>query len=519
MPSLATYWQDMRRSLSEVDYTFVALRVLCLLGGAALLIAVPLPPVEKDLLGKALAAFTFYSAVCYLVIFLRPGILRRVYFVSLFLDLIFLTYLVRYQSFLGSSLFIGFYLLVCLHTIYFGLRFGLLVATLTAFLHLLSRSFDEGAVGWPDMALRLAFLYLLAVPVGLLSERVKKEKRTVDQLNAELARSLQNLRTTRDKLIEAEKFSALGRLTAYIAHEIRNPLTAAGGFARRLEKKLAPGSQEKEYASILVNEVNRLEKILLDTLIYGKAGDRKLARADLNTPARAAASLYRHLCQEHNITLREQFAPDLPPAIVDCGQVQQALDSLITNSIHAMPEGGTLTIRTGRTSRNNASYLTITVSDSGPGIESEIVDYIFEPFYSTKKIGVGTGLGLPIVKKIMDEHYGLIEVRNRPGQGVSFTLFFPWQSVEQDLMTPCWEFLRCGIETDAARRCNAFPYFGRICWVTAGTFGPGGIDGICAQKLENCRDCSFYKIVNSSLPLYTGESQQDHDRPSSPPPQ
>lgn len=313
------------------------------------------------------------------------------------------------------------------------------MATLTASLQLFFLSAGTGRIDCPEIALRLVFLYLLAVPVGLLSERVRKDKLTVDTLNSELARSLQNLKATQANLIEAEKFSALGRLTAYIAHEIRNPLTAVGGFARRLEKKLPAGSPEKEYAAILVKEVNRLEKILLDTLIYGKAGDLKLARSGLNTPAAAAASLYR--------------------------------------------------------------------DDTGPGIDPEIIDFVFEPFYSTKKIGIGTGLGLPIVKKIMDEHCGLIDVRNLPGQGASFTLCFPWQSEEQDLMTPCWEFLKCGIEMDAARRCGAFPYFGRICWTTAGSFGPGGIEGICAQKIENCRDCSFYQIVNASLPLYTGGPQ------------
>ncbi|MHB8810872.1 MAG: sensor histidine kinase [Desulfobulbaceae bacterium] len=512
MGFLETRWQAVSTVFSEVDFTFLALRLLCLLGGVVLLTAVPLPPPEQATLRLTLAAFAAYSTACYLIIFLRPAALRQVYFVSLFLDLIFLASLVRSQPSLGNSLFIGYYLLVCLHTIYFGLRFGLLVATLTVSLHFLCLADQAGRIAWTETTLRLAFLYLLAIPVGLLSERVRKDKRTVDTLNAELAGSLRNLRATQAKLIEAEKFSALGRLTAYIAHEIRNPLTAVGGFARRLEKRLATGSPEREYAVTLVREVNRLEKILLDTLIYGKAGDIRLVRADINTPALAAASLYHDLCQEQNIVLRQDFARDLPLAIIDCGQVQQALDSLIINSIHAMPQGGELTIRTDRKYKNSTSYLTIAVSDTGPGIDPEILDFIFEPFYSTKRIGVGTGLGLPIVKKIMDEHCGLIEVGNLPGHGTSFTLCFPWQSEKQDLMTPCWEYLKCGIETDAARRCGAFPYFGRICWATAGSFSSGGIKGICAQKIENCQECSFYKIVNATLPLYTGSGEASWSR-------
>ena len=511
-----TQWRAVAGVFSEVDATFLALRILCLLGGVVLLNVAHLPPAEKSFLGQALAAFAAYSAACYLVISMRPGRLRQVYFVSLFLDLLFLASLVHTQSYLGNSLFIGFYLLVCLHTIYFGLRFGLLVATLSASLYLLCLLVEKIPVARTETGLRLAFLFVLAVPVGLLSERVRKDKQTVDRLNADLARSLENLKATQDRLIEAEKFAALGRLTACIAHEIRNPLTAAGGFARRLEKKLAPGCPEKEYAALLVTEVGRLEKILRDTLIYGKAEDVRLVRAGLNIPAAAAAALYRDLCREQHILLREEFAPNLPPGIIDSDQVQQALDSLITNSIHAMPAGGELTIRTGRRRLNNTPYLTIIVSDTGPGVDPESIDLIFEPFYSTKKIGVGTGLGLPIVKRIMDEHRGLIEVRNLPGQGMAVTLCFPWQGTEQDLMTPCWEFLKCGIETDAARSCGAFPHFGRICWATAGSFSAGGIDGICAQKIENCTECAFYKIVHASLPLYTGPQARTEEPPPSP---
>jgi hypothetical protein len=102
----------------------------------------------------------------------------------------------------------------------------------------------------------------------------------------------------------------------------------------------------------------------------------------------------------------------------------------------------------------------------------------------------------------MDEHRGLVEIDNRPGQGMEVSLFFPYRSEEQDKMIPCWEYLQCGIETDTKRRCGAFPHFGRICWSTAGSFNAKNREGICAQKIENCADCIFYKIVNTRFPLY-----------------
>jgi signal transduction histidine kinase len=497
-----TKWQEVSSSTSEVDLTFLVLRILSLAGGLFWLIAVPLSPAEKTILTNALVFFGLYSLTCYCIIFMNPAWLRGVYLVTLFLDLIFLSYLVHIEPQLENSFFIGYYLLICLHTIYFGLRFGLLVATLSAMLYFGIIFHHISQLAWTEFALRIAFLFLIAGPVGLLSERVKKDKTIVENLNNELARSLQNLKETQEKLIDAEKFSALGRLTAYITHEIRNPLTAVGGFARRLEKKLTDGSSEKKYASVIIHEVSRLEKILLDTLIYGKAHDLQLDRNDINVPVNEAAALYRDLCQEQNISFEQQIDPNLPHGKIDAEQVQQALDNLISNSIQAMPQGGFLTLTTGLKGKNNTTFLTINVRDTGGGIDPDTLDYIFEPFYSTKKIGLGTGLGLPIVKKIMDEHWGLIEIDNRPGEGAAVTLCFPYQSEEQDQMLPCWEYLKCGIETDPSRRCGAYPHFGRICWSTAGSFSAKNREGICAQKIENCEDCVFYKIVNEHLPVY-----------------
>ena len=495
-------WLKVINQTSEVDLTFLILRILSLFGGIFWLILAPQSPEEKNILFTAFLCFGFYSTTCYLVIFLKPLWLKNVYLVSLFLDLIFLAYLIYSQSALENSFFVGFYLLVCLHTIYFGLRFGLLVATLSASLYLICIYDQLMHFEWTEIALRLVFLYLIALPVGLLSEKVKRDKQTVEKLNMELAESLKNLRSIQEKLIDAEKLSALGRLTAYIAHEIRNPLTALGGFARRLDKKLENGSPEKEYAAVMTREVARLEKILMDTLIYGKTTETKLVRDDLNKPVSATVSLFHELCEENGITQVENLAPALPMGKIDPEQVQQAMDSIISNSIQAMPQGGTLTVQTGQEVKNNTHYLSITVEDTGQGIDPELIEYIFEPFYSTKKIGAGTGLGLPIVKKIIDEHRGLIEVHNLPVKGTAFAMYFPYQSEEDDQKVPCWEFLKCGIEADATRRCSAYPYFGRICWSTAGSFSEAGIHGICAQKIENCQQCSFYKMVNYYLPVY-----------------
>jgi len=193
--------------------------------------------------------------------------------------------------------------------------------------------------------------------------------------------------------------------------------------------------------------------------------------------------------QPHKIV--EEYRPDLPQIYLDEEQIRQAIGNLIANSIDAMPEGGTLTISTGRAFLNETNWVTLAVSDTGKGMSKKESELIFEPFYSTKRIG--TGLGLAIVHGILDEHRGFIKVNSTEGSGTTFTMYFPSQQVEEDSKTPCWECLGCGIEADPTHRCPAYPYFGRTCWSVAGTLCQGKVRGIYAEKTSDCHQCSFFQ--------------------------
>jgi signal transduction histidine kinase len=326
----------------------------------------------------------------------------------------------------------------------------------------------------------------------------------LESLNKQLTRSLTHLKKIQKKLIAAEKLSALGKLTADIAHEIRNPLTAVGGFARRLNKSLPQETKEKKYAKIIVREVARLEKVLMDTLIYSKPAGLKLMRTDIEKPAANAVKLYADIFSEKKIILKEKYEPNLPRPYIDKHHIQQAVDSLIWNAVDAMPGGGGLTIATGKSRRNQITYITVSVTDTGVGIPADIIDSIFEPFFTTKRLGLGTGLGLPTVSRIMTEHCGFVKANSmQEEQGTTFTLYFPCQSEDEDLKAPCWEELSCGIATDPTRHCSAYPFFGRVCWAVAGSFCEGGTKGICASKIYDCTQCAFYQTINMSLPLHS----------------
>lgn len=325
--------------------------------------------------------------------------------------------------------------------------------------------------------------------LGDARERMEHWTRSLEE---GIARKTEELKKSQDRLIQAEKLASLGRLTADVAHEIRNPLTALGGFARRLHK-ISEGAKEKEYAEIVLTEVDRLERILKDVLTFSRDARSHLEKHDIGEIIHDLMKIYHDLCREHSISIEIMRGDNLQPVLTDKDQVRQALDNLISNAIDAMPDGGRLTVTAGREELHDVTYMFLRVTDTGPGIPSLSLPLIFEPFFTTKKIGHGTGLGLSITRKIMEEHGGFIRADSAEGQGASFTMYFPYQSEEESLQTKCWEYMKCGRDKDCSLKCPAYPNFGRICWAVAGTFCEGKVQGTFAQKLEDCQKCEFYQ--------------------------
>ncbi len=497
--------------LSVIDLGFLVLRIVTVLGGIAWLSFAPLSDGEASALAKALVAFSIYSTGLYIYIFIKPDRIRYAYIASLILDITFVFFLVNFHRDLNNSFFLGYYLLTALHTFYFGPKFGTAVATLSAILYFINVIPYVGRLHWTDQALRISFLYLIAIPLGLLSGKLRKDKEKIEELNKRLEESIDYLERMQARLIEAEKLAAVGRLTYDIAHEIRNPLSALGGMARRLDKQLKEDSKEKEYVKVILSEASRLEAILRDVLILSSEQFRfELKRGNINEPIKEAVKFFCDICQKGKIHLEEEYLPNPPRVYFDYEQIKQAIGNLITNAIDAVtPDGGTISIRTGTKLHNEVLWVTVSISDTGKAIPKDKLDLIFQPFYSTKKIGVGTGLGLAIVQKIMEEHRGFIEVKSKEGEGTTFTLHFPYQSEEEDKKTPCWEYIKCGIEKDPTRRCPAYPYFGRICWAIAGTMCEGKVMGTYAEKIHECRNCPFYHKchVERNLPVEAPKDQ------------
>jgi len=327
----------------------------------------------------------------------------------------------------------------------------------------------------------------------LKTARARMEDWTAS-LEREIAKKTIELKKSQDKLIQAEKLSALGRLTADVAHEIRNPLTAIGGFARRLYKSAAEG-KEKERAEVIVSEVDRLEKILRDVLTFSRDARSNLEKHPIGELVFDVVKMHENVCSEQSVSVEVMIEQGLPPVLMDRDQVRQALTNLIANALDAMLRGGTLKITTGSEVLHDVRYVFLKVSDTGQGIAADKLPLIFEPFFTTKEIGHGTGLGLSITNKIMEEHGGFIRAESTVGAGSAFSLYFPQQGEVESREIKCWEYMKCGRDRDATTKCPAYPNFGRICWAVAGTFCEGKVQGTFAQKYADCRKCDFYQMA------------------------
>ena len=494
--------QKFLECFSIGDISFFILRLATIMGGIAWLSLAPLSPDETIRLIKALLAFSAYSILLYVFILVSPARLTTIYLISLVLDLIFVFTLVNLNPDFTNSFFLGYYMLTALHSFYFGVNFGLFVAIISCFLYYFNIQSLMYQIHWTDLVLRMVFLFPIAVPLGLLSQNLRKKTYEIERLNLELNKSLDSLTRMQEKLVEQEKLSALGRFTADVAHEIRNPLTAIGGIARRLEKRLVNGTREKSYSDLIISETTRLENILRDVLTYSEKDQNHFEKFDINRTVSEAAPFFCDTCQEKKIKLIENYFEDLPKIYLHPDHVKQAIGNIMVNGIEAMSDGGTLTVKTNIEKENDINWVTVTVTDTGEGIPHDSLGYIFEPFHSTKKIGIGTGLGLPIAHKIMEEHRGFIRVDSEPGRGSRFKLYFPYQSEEEDAKMPCWEFIGCGIEKDSSRRCPSYPHFGRICYGVAGTLCEIGVSGIYAEKIEECSKCPFYKELKQAMPVH-----------------
>jgi two-component system NtrC family sensor kinase len=231
-------------------------------------------------------------------------------------------------------------------------------------------------------------------------------------------RDLRERKRLEAELLRSESLSALGRMAAHISHEIKNPLMLIGGFARQVLKNLSGQAEEnEEKLQIIVDEVQRLEGFLAEVGGYAKISEPQKSPGDLNALIQETCHRLEPAIQERGIILKLELDPNIPPVQFDPAHLRQVILNIAKNGIEAMPAGGTLTIASGR----EAGKIFVKIADTGEGIPPEVMEKIFEPFFSTKS--KGSGLGLAISRRIMEAHQGGITLESEPHQGTRVTCF------------------------------------------------------------------------------------------------
>lgn len=266
---------------------------------------------------------------------------------------------------------------------------------------------------------RLALCGLIADTASGAIDRARLHDELAERL-ADLRDANARQRYLQGQLFKAERLSALGELAAEIVHQIRNPLSVVGGFARRVARTIAEEDPRTQDIRIMLEEVDRMEKILERI-----RQDVRLARApsqesvDVRELLEAAVGRYRNTAREHRIQLEMSSMPGVVPIRGNRDILLEAIDNLMRNAFDAVPPGGRVTVSAQRL--KDAIHLV--VEDDGPGLTEDQIERIFEPFYTTKVRG--TGLGLPLAQRLVRQCGGSLVVDSRPGEGARFRIVMP----------------------------------------------------------------------------------------------
>jgi hypothetical protein len=256
--------------------------------------------------------------------------------------------------------------------------------------------------------------------------------RNFNHMTQQLRESRKEIETMhRTQMSRAEHLATLGELATGLAHEIRNPLAGIAGVIEIIGRDLPPTSPAREMVKDVRTEINQINRILTDLLETARPHPPKMMRSNLNTTVEHAVMLARQQVLSQPIKVELQKAPDLEEVEHDSDQIHQVVLNLLLNAVQAIEGAGTVRVEIGSGSGSGSGSgddcARVTVSDTGRGIPEQQLPNIFRPFYTTK--GNGTGLGLSLVRRIVEEHHGRINVTSAVGKGTQFEVLLPFSAV------------------------------------------------------------------------------------------
>ncbi|MBW2091039.1 MAG: HAMP domain-containing protein, partial [Deltaproteobacteria bacterium] len=264
--------------------------------------------------------------------------------------------------------------------------------------------------------------------IGELEEAFEGMARNLIENRQKLEENLASLKKAQESLIKSEKMATVGRLAAGLAHELGNPLGAIQGFVHLFRREDLTEAERTDFLNRLQTELTRMDSIIHSLLDFARPAKTKTRPVNLNELVKDGLALIEVQKWFKTLEVKTDLATDLPPVRAEANQMTQVLLNLLSNAGQAMPNGGTITIRTGRQGEDLAF---VSVADTGPGIMPEDLEKIFDPFFTRKEPGEGTGLGLSVSLSIVESFGGRIEVENLPDKGTLLTVLLPVMEEEK----------------------------------------------------------------------------------------
>ncbi len=397
---------------------------LVFLGGLAIL--PPLFEIHKQFVLLAIGAFQIFEHRI-----LRPvqPVRRGVY--SVLIKILLATLLVGHTGAIpiNSSYYLVFYLPVISAAMLFGpwttlFWTALASAAYCSFLLPALSEYELTAGGANELAIRILFFFLAAIVVNRFVMESRRQAARHRALAETLAETNRRLEQAQADARRSERLAALGQLSAGLAHEIRNPLGVIKASAETLTRKLQPSDPlTGELAGYISSEVNRLNTIVSRFLDFARPSKLDLRPHDIPPLLETALKGVHDRWPEAKVEVERRYGATLPKVPLDKELCEQVFTNLVLNAYEAMAEGGKLKVAASPANSDGRRGVEIKIEDTGPGIPPELREQIFNPFFTTKKGGVG--LGLSIVSKIVDDHRGWIRVATEPGKGACFRIFFP----------------------------------------------------------------------------------------------
>lgn len=276
-----------------------------------------------------------------------------------------------------------------------------------------------------ELALRILFFFLAAVVINQFAMKSRSQTERYQRLAEQLAETNRQLERAQAEARRSERLAALGQLTAGLAHEIRNPLGVIKGSAEMLNQKLGTADPlSAELAGYISSEVNRLSALVSRFLDFARPLHAEPRPQEITAIMDRALKSAGDQWKGDPVTVSRNYSKDLPLALLDENLCDQVFTNLVQNAYEAMGEkGGSLKVEISPRQSEGRRVVEVRLRDTGPGIPRELREQIFNPFFTTKKTGVG--LGLSIVSQIMDEHSGSIRVEDVSEGGTCFVLRFP----------------------------------------------------------------------------------------------